>query len=217
MFPRSPRPRLFLVPLLLALAPLTARAQAPAYQVDTNSSRVYAKVGKASRIGHEHGIQGNFAGGKITLGGAGELVFDMRSFVADTPQARQYVGLPADFSQSDAAKVNANMRGGEVLDVANHPRATFAITSITPADGQKAGEPGRYQLDGKFTLHGNTQPLRFTATVQQTNRPGVLHARGSFSIFQSSFGITPYSALGGLVKVADQMEIYGDLTLVPAR
>jgi polyisoprenoid-binding protein YceI len=185
----------------------TPMTTAQSYQVDVNASRVYVKVGSATALGHVHGVQGNLSSGKVTLGGAGEVVFDMTSFTADTAQARQYVGLPAQFSQSDAQKVTANMRGGDVLDVARFPTATFSITSAAPADGQKAGDPGRYQLDGRFTLHGVTQPLRFLATVEATGKPGTLHARGSFSILQTSYGIQPYSALAGLVRVADQLDI----------
>jgi polyisoprenoid-binding protein YceI len=187
------------------------------YQVDAGTSRVYVKVGTATALGHVHGIEGNLSSGKILFGGAGELVFDLTSFTADTPQARQYVGLPVQFSQSDAQKVTANMRGSDVLNVGRFPTTTFSIVAATPAEGQKPGDPGLYQLDGRFTLHGTTRPLSFTATVEQGSTPGTLHARGSFTILQTAYGIQPYSALAGLVKVADQLEVWGDLTLVPSK
>src|SRR5690242_21894851 len=106
----------------LTLAAGAARSQT-AYQVATGSSRVYIKVTSATRLGHNHGVEGRLASGEVVLGGPGTLVFDMTSFTADTPQARQYVGLPDQLSASDAAKVNANMRGGDVLDVGRYPQA----------------------------------------------------------------------------------------------
>jgi hypothetical protein len=196
-----------------------ARAQAPAangYQVETSSSRVYIRVGSATRLGHNHGIQGTISSGTVTLGGTGELVFAVSSFVADTPEARQYVGLEPGFSRSDAKKVNENMRGPDCLDVGNYPTATCSLTSIRPLDGQAAGQTGRYQCDGRFTLHGVAQNVSFTATAQATDKDKVLRFRGSFSILQTSYGIQPYSALGGLIRVADALQIWGDLLLQPA-
>ncbi len=196
----------------LALVASQAHAQQPAAcQVDTANSRVYVKVAAATRLGHSHGIEGRLASGAFTLGGTGELVFDMTTFTADTAQARQYVGLPKAFAASDAQKVTANMRGGDVLDVGRFPKATLTISEVTPAGGQKAGEPGTYRVAGRFTLHGVTQPVAFDATVEAPDRPGTLHVRGSFAIQQTAFGITPYSAVGGLVRIADQLDISGDL------
>jgi polyisoprenoid-binding protein YceI len=191
-------------------------AQPTTYQVETGSSRVYIKVDAATRLGHVHGVQGNLASGTVTLGGTGDLVFDMTSFQADTPQARQYVGLDPRFSQSDAQKVTANMLSADVLDVSQFPRAVYAISSITPTGGQAAGEPGQYLVDGRFTLHGTAQLVRFPATLSRTDRPGVLRLTGAFSVLQTSYGIRPYSALGGLARVADQLQIWGDLVLIPA-
>jgi polyisoprenoid-binding protein YceI len=201
--------------LALVQQPVWAQI-APAYQVDTGASRVYVKVGSATRLGHVHGVEGRLASGKVTPGGAGELVFDMKSFVADTAAARQYVGLPASFSGSDAQKVTANMQSGDVLDVNRFPQATYTITAMEPIANQKPCEPGAYRFTGKFTLHGVTQAVAFQASVEQTARPGVLHVRGSFAILQTAYGVQPYSALGGLVGVTDRLEIWGDLLLVPA-
>jgi polyisoprenoid-binding protein YceI len=202
--------------LLYAFGPaLSAHAQ-PASGVDTAASRVYIKVAKATRLGHEHGVEGRLASGKLTWDAGGELTFDMTSFVADTPQARQYVGLDAEFSASDARKVNANMRGAEVLDVANYPRAVFAIARVQPSGGQAAGEPGRYQVEGSFTLHGVRRSIQFPATLERADGAGNQRLRGSFTIQQTDYGIQPYSALGGLIRVADALEIWGDLVLTSA-
>jgi polyisoprenoid-binding protein YceI len=183
--------------------------------VDTKQSRVYVRVESATRLGHSHGVVGYLAAGSLNANGTGELVFDMTSFVADTPEARSYVGLDPKFSASDAQKVNSNMLGSDVLDVSHYPKAVFSITSCKPLDGQM-GAPGRYQFSGSFTLHGAKRPLQFQATLQSMNPPGPLHLRGNFTILQTSYGIQPYSALGGLVRVADALQIYGDFLLVPA-
>ena len=52
-----------------------------AFEVDLGASRVYVKVGTGARFGHGHGVEGRLASGSIKLGGGGEIVFDLRSFV----------------------------------------------------------------------------------------------------------------------------------------
>jgi polyisoprenoid-binding protein YceI len=197
------------------LARANQKPAVPAYEVDTQSSRVYVKVDTATRFGHPHGVQGNLKSGKVTFGRDGELVFDMGSFQADTAEARQRVGLDPRKGTSDARKVTEAMLGGGVLDVGQFPTATFRMTSVAPLDNQAAGEPGRYQLDGRFTLHGTEQRIQIAAKVDKTATEGVLRLSGSFTIKQTDYGITPYSALGGLAKVADELVIWADLVLKP--
>jgi hypothetical protein len=183
------------------------------FEVDTAASRVYIKVGASGRLGHDHGVQGKLESGTIALGESGNLVFAMKTFNADTPEARQYVGLSGTVSIGDRQKVNANMLGQDVLSVAQYPTATYAIATALPLDEQAPGEPGRYKLDGQFTLHGVARPQPLIAQVEKTATPGVLRIRCAFAIQQSEFGITPYSTLGGLVGIADRLDIWGDLLI----
>jgi polyisoprenoid-binding protein YceI len=193
-------------------------AGAKAYRVDTGASTVFVKVGLATRLGHEHAVEGGLKSGKVTPGGEGELVFDMTSFEADTPRARQRVGLGRKrVSANEAKEVTAAMRGGEVLDVERFPTATYKIRSMTPLGGQAAGEPGGYRLEGRFSLHGREQPLSFQARLQRTDKEGVLRLTGAFTIRQTDHGMTPVSAAGGLARSSDELRIRGDLVLTPVR
>jgi polyisoprenoid-binding protein YceI len=188
------------------------------YRVDAETSRIYVKVGSATRLGHPHGVEGRLKTGKIQLGSGGELVFDMSSFKADTAEARKKVGLEGKkVSESDARKTNANMLAADVLDVEKFPTATYKIVAIKPVEEQNAGAPGLYEVEGRFTLHGAEKPLKVKAKLERTDREGVLKLSGSFAIKQTDYGITPYSAVGGLVKVADALEITGELLLSPAK
>jgi polyisoprenoid-binding protein YceI len=191
-------------------------APAKAYQVDTSASKVFVKVGSATRLGHLHGVEGKLKSGNLALGGEGTLVFDMTTFVADTQEARKRVGLARKkVSRNEAKKVTAAMRSRDVLDVDRYPTATYRITSATPLDKQATGQPGAYRLEGRFTLHGKEQPLKMKVKVESTGK-GRWKMTGSFTLRQTDHGITPYSALGGLARVADELEIQGDLILTPA-
>src|SRR5262249_33530072 len=136
---------------------------------------------------------------------------------ADTAEARKHVGLEKKkVSENEAKKVTEAMRGGDVLDVAQYPTATYRISSVAPLDKQAAGEPGAYQVEGRFTLHGAEQKLPFTARGERTAKEGALRMTGTFSLRQTDYGIKPYPAAGGLAKVADELEITGELVLRPA-
>ena len=185
-------------------------------QIDLQVSRVYIRVGKTG-LGHEHGVEGRLASGSIHLGAtrdAGELVFDMATFAADTPAARTRVGLSGETDPSTQKKVNANMRGPDVLAVAKFPTAVFRIHSAMLRDSSKPGAAPVYDLDGQFLLRGVTRPLRLTAVV--TSAEGRTGLQGRFAISQTDYGITPYSTALGAIGVADKLDIWGDLWMAKA-
>ena len=146
---------------------------------------------------------------------AGQLIFDMASFRADTDSARQYVGLSGTTGDSTKQKVNANMRGPDVLDVRKYSTASFTIESsrLLP-DRSKRGFP-QYRLDGKFTLHGVTQPVSVIADAEQNG--GWLHLRGAFSILQTEYGIRPFSKAFGAIGITNKLKIWGDIWIAGPR
>jgi polyisoprenoid-binding protein YceI len=185
--------------------------------VDVNRSRVYAFVGKTG-FGHEHGITGHLKSGSIRLGtdrDAGQLVFDLTSFSADTSEARRYVGLEGQTDASTQEQVTANMLGAYVLDTEHYPTATFLIKSALPLrENQRAGVK-RYQLEGEFNIHGVTRPLRIFAEARAES--GAIRLRGTFVLLQTDYGIKPFSKALGAVGVTDKLKIYGDILIVAAQ
>jgi polyisoprenoid-binding protein YceI len=197
--------------------PANAAEPAAVYEVDVEASRIYIKVGATTRLGHAHGVEGKLKSGKLTFGREGELVFDMASFTADTADARKRVGLEdKKVTETEVKTVTETMRGERVLDVDKYPTATFQIASVTPLDKQPAGRPGDYELEGRFTLHGVERKLHLKAKVEPTDKPGVLRLTGTFTVRQTDHGIKPVTAVGGLARVADELEIIGELSLRPA-
>lgn len=178
---------------------------------DLVASRVYVFVGKTG-LGHNHAVSGLLQAGRVVLGAAdqaGMLVFDMRSFAADTAEARKALGLPGETDASTQKQVQANMTGPDVLDVARHPTATFQIRSALPSKQQVQGRPPVYELVGVFTLHGVARDVMIPVEVEQ--RGEWLRLRGMFVINQTDFGMKPYKKLGGVVGVADELRITGDI------
>lgn len=183
--------------------------------VNVKVSRVYTFVDK-SGLGHQHAIEGKLSSGSLMLGvdsSAGQIVIDMRSFEADTIEARRYLGLSGSTDESTRSKVNANMNGSDVLNVQKYPRATFDVTSALPTGKKSSRGLPTYDLRGNFTLHGTKRPIQVIAEVEQAR--GWLHVRGYFVIKQTSFGITPYSKAFGAIGVSDSLRIHGDLWVAP--
>jgi len=180
-------------------------------------SRVYAFVGKTG-FGHEHGVMGQLLASKLQLDAAqdaGQLIFDMRSFAADSEVARKYVGLADATPPATQREVNTNMLGNAVLDAGRYPTASFVVRSLT-----RMAQPGprglpQYQLQGDFTLHGVARPIQVVAEAEE--QQGWVHLRGGFSLVQSQFGITPFSKAFGAVGVADEVKVFGDLWIARER
>ena len=194
-----------------SLSPAPAAAPPVPGDVDLAASRVYVFVGKTG-LGHNHAVSGLLQAGRIAIGAAdqaGMLVFDMRSFVADTAEARKALGLPGETDASTQQQVQTNMAGPDVLDVVRHPTATFQIRSALSSRQQAPGRPPVYELLGGFTLHGVTRDVMIPVEVEQ--RGEWLRLRGMFVIKQTEFGMKPYKKLGGVVGVADELRITGDI------
>ncbi len=190
----------------------TAKAeQLEPHQISVQKSRVYIFVDKTG-LGHPHGVEGRLKSGSLTLGAgeeAGELVFDMNSFDADTDAARRYVGLSGSTDASTRRQVNDNMKNISILNVGQFPTATFAIKSATLLEKKSRTGAPLYELTGEFTLRGKTRPIKFEAEAEQ--KDNMTHVHGRFAILQTQYGITPFRKALGAVGVADQLIIHGDL------
>ncbi len=84
-------------------------------------------------------------------------------------------------------------------DVLKRENVTFQSTSVEPA-----GE-GRYRVEGELTLVGATQPVTFDLTVGDD---GKVDARAT--VTQTRWGVKPFSALFGTLKVLDDVEVVLD-------
>ncbi len=84
-------------------------------------------------------------------------------------------------------------------DVLKRQNVTFHSTSVEPA-----GE-GRYRVEGELTLVGATQPVTFDLAVADD---GTIDARAT--VTQTRWGVKPFSALFGTLKVLDDVEVVLD-------
>ncbi len=103
----------------------------------------------------------------------------------------------------DALKANdkADIDEATAKDVL-HP-AKFPIISFRSTDVQ--AKSGRYHVKGELTLHGTTRPVAFDVTVANDKE-----VTGKITLSQKDFGIKPYKALLGTLKVKNELDIAFD-------
>ncbi len=79
----------------------------------------------------------------------------------------------------------------------------FRSTSVRPA-----ADGGGMSVEGELKLVGTTRPIALDVTVGGDGR-----LSGRVIVKQSDWGIKPYSALFGALKVADEIELAIDVSL----
>lgn len=88
----------------------------------------------------------------------------------------------------------------KALEVETHPVVEF--TSSTMAMAQESIE-----VAGSLTIHGRTQDLSATLAIQGDR------VVATIPVVQSDFGVRPYSAMLGQLKVNDEVQIELDVAL----
>jgi polyisoprenoid-binding protein YceI len=71
------------------------------------------------------------------------------------------------------------------------------------------GEAPNFSAKLSIEMHGQTREMWVPLTV--TGLPDVINIHGSFVLRQTDFGVKPYSVLGGLITVQDELIV--DFTL----
>ena len=142
--------------------------------------------GAAAKAGHDLELRVTRWEATLDLdAGAAELT-------ADGSSLRVVKGTGGMMELGDEDKDNIHKTiDQEVLEKRN---ITFRSTSVT-------GENGRYRVDGALELAGSTQPLSFDLVVDGEA------VSGRATVAQTRWGMKPFSALFGTLKVLDEVEV----------
>jgi len=132
-------------------------------------------------------IQVDDASGSVTAS------FDTSSLRVDTPM-KDGNENPSALSDSDKEKIAGQIRD-DVLHSGKFPEARFVSRSV-----QKRPDGG-YDLEGDLTLHGTTKPLK----ARSESAGG--RQKLELTLNQPEFGITPYKAMMGTLKIQPNVTI----------
>lgn len=156
-----------------------------------------AKDGVLARLAHDHNIGVKGFSGKITIpnnsasAGMLELDADARSLV-----------ILDQISAKDKTEITNNMNT-YVLESAKFPKVSFRSTSIS--NFSQNGNNASLTVNGDLTVHGATKRIAILVSVAQTGSS--LRATGQYTLRQTDFGIKPYSAALGAIKVKNEVVI----------
>jgi polyisoprenoid-binding protein YceI len=142
--------------------------------------------GAAAKAGHD--LELHVTRWEATLdldAGAAELTADGSSL-----RVEKGTGGMMELGDDDRDNIHKTI-DDEVLEKRN---ITFRSTSISGGDGH-------HRVDGELTLSGASQPLTFDLRVDD----GAVHAAAT--VTQTRFGMKPFSALFGTLKVLDDVEV----------
>jgi polyisoprenoid-binding protein YceI len=150
-------------------------------------------------LAHDHEIGVKSFTGRIVVpesgasGGSLELDIDAKSLAV----------LDQKVSEEDRKKIFDAMHN-EVLESAKHQKITFKSVSVSDVK-QTGNDAYSFTLSGDLTLRGVTK--RIAVPVALTITPQQLRATGKYTLKQTDFGIKPYSAAAGTIKVKNEVVV----------
>ena len=112
-----------------------------------------------------------------------------------------------EVKEKDRLEIQETMRR-EVLETSKHTEIVFTSNNI--AVNRLAAGRCRVRIIGDLTLHGATQKSLWIS-AEATLSEESLRAQGNFSLKQTDFGIKPYSAAGGTIKLKNELKFLFDM------
>ncbi|MHC4308146.1 MAG: YceI family protein [Planctomycetota bacterium] len=180
--------------------------KAGSYCLDTNSGNLYVytfKEGLLSKLAHD-------------------LLIDVTNFKVnlDVPEAGFSSGSLELEIQANSLKVVCALKDGErtdalkekeivdierdmgvkVLHPDKYPTANFRSKAIQEKDGG-------YHINGDLSLHGVTKSIDFDIDTNGGNLKGMI------TLLQKDYGIKPFKAMMGTLKIKNEINIGFDLSL----
>ena len=175
------------------------------YRIDSSATLLLAHVSRAGRLaklGHDHVIASRDLSGFLLINAdrgvcRGDFMLPVARLTVDESELRQRLALDTQPSGTDIDATRANMLN-HVLAAERFPVIRAAVTDCDPQRGDF-----HLQVD----MHGVQQTLRLNAGQFELTQRG-FGINGRFTLRQSDFGIAVFSALGGLLSVADEVELH---------
>lgn len=158
------------------------------------------RQGLAAQVGHDLTIEVTRWSGRVTVG---DTPADSSVQVTvDTGSLRvvEGVGGVTPLSEKDKGEIARNAR--KILNADRQPEATFRADTL---DSTTA-------LTGTLTILGRTNSLELRITELGDSR---FSAAGRVN--QSDYGIKPYTALFGALKLADAIEVIAEVNLITTK
>jgi polyisoprenoid-binding protein YceI len=180
--------------LILFSSSILSVAQSKSKDIDVEHSSMtihVAKSGLLSFAGDNHEIQAPISSGAVN---------EAAKMVELKVEAAKLTVLDPKLSEGKRAQVRQEMIGPHVLDATRFSEIIFRSTQVSEE------KPSTWRVTGDLTLHGQTRSITIPV-----NSSSAGHYRGTVTLKQTDYGITPISVAGGAVKVKDELVIDFDI------
>ncbi len=160
-----------------------------------------SRTGLGAKAGHDLTIEVTRWYGEATIDISDPAASSVSVEVdAGSFEVRKGTGGVKPLTSSDRGEIERIIRE-KILHTARNPVITFHSTRVD-------GTAESFRMEGPLTVAGVTRPI----TVECTPAEG--RVRGSAGITQSRWGIRPYSAFFGALKLSDEIKVWFDVGLV---
>lgn len=177
------------------------------YNIQKADSVLRVFVGRAgllARLGHNHVIRTRDLEGQIVITprnieSTATFLFPVESLEVDNPQERERAGSGYD-SQPGASAIAGtrdNMLGNDVLNSSEFPDIRVNIATSSVAEEQ-------WLFAIELELQGRLIDFEIPATLIVSDASVSVHA--DFSLTHEQLGLSPFTALGGTLRVADTLD-----------
>lgn len=188
------------------------------YGFSDSDSLVYVQVyrDESALGGHDHVIRATNWTGSLTHEDDDptscilEFSIPVGDLAVDETAMRDLVGYGDSLSENDRNEIRSNMISQGQLNAAANPYMYFSSTSCS----KPTTATGSISVVGNLNIRGQDKVIQkdFTFTEQDEK----LFVSGTLDITHDDFGFTPYSALFGVFKNANEMTITLDMMGIPA-
>lgn len=170
--------------------------------------------GALARVGHNHVVASHNLSGTAWVAeditrSSFEVRVPVNDLVVDETQLRIQEGpdFPPEVPESAKDGTRTNMLSAALLDGASYPEVLLQSESI-----ERTAEGLRAQV--RVTVRDQVRSLVVPLTYELVNDE--LRVTGEVGLKQTDLGLTPFSALGGAMRVQDEIEIKFRLLARPA-
>ena len=174
------------------------------YRLGPSTGRLLIKTsrtGLGRKAGHDLTIEATrWSGDAMVVVGDPEKSSVTVTVETGSLDVREGTGGLKPLTDADRAEIKRTLGGEALLHTAQHPVITFRSTRI-------AGTPQSFEITGDLTIKGRTHPV----TVHGVTDGGAL-PNGWATVTQSVWGIKPYSAFLGALRLADEVRIEFEVT-----
>jgi polyisoprenoid-binding protein YceI len=150
------------------------------------------RAGAAARAGHDLLIRVTAWEAELAVGEAAETSLQLNADSTSLRVVEGTGGMQA-LGDDDVASIHKTINE----EILKRDEIAFRSTRVRSEPG---GE--RLHAEGDLTLAGRTEPIAFDLAVD-----GGGTVRAAVTVRQSEWGVKPYSALFGALKVADEVEV----------